>query len=95
MRIVALFFFLTGSVIVAGCTTMTVEDVGSFKLKGQTYVIKSTTPANTSEADARENATYSVKVKGGTAQCDGSTEDCKAAARYKIQSLESDEGAYG
>jgi len=74
---------------------MTVEEVGSFKLNGETYVIKSTTPGDTPEANAREQAVYSVKVKGGTVYCDGSTSDCKAAAERKIQALESDEGAYG
>ena len=58
-------------------------------------MIKSTTPGNVPEANAREQATYSVKVKGGTAYCDGSTSDCRAAAEQKIREIESDEGAYG
>ena len=95
MKPVALSYFTCLAVISSGCTNMTVEEVGSFKLNGETYVIKSTTPGRTPEANAREQATYSVKVKGGTATCDGSTSDCRTATERKIRELESDEGAYG
>ena len=95
MRSIALPICILGSAMSIGCTDTTVEDVGSFSLNGQNYVIKSSTPGNATEATAREQATYSVKVKGGTVTCDGSTSDCKAAAQRKIQELESDEGAYG
>ena len=93
MRLFALSFGASLLAVAVSCTDTTVEDVGTFKITGQTYVIQSTTPGNSSEANARDQAVYSAKFKDEKLICNGSTSDCRAVTEQRLRDLESDEAA--
>ena len=93
MQPVSLFFVICLSALTAGCTNATVEDVGTFGHAGETYVIQSTTPGKTSEANSREQAVYSVEVAGEKVICNGSTSDCRAVTVERLLELEETEGS--